>query len=81
MKLWEGVIKLLKSENDYEKEFCKIDDEEKKKKEIRTFLEGWDVVYERKANHNKLELITLPSPLLFLPRNDEELKEDKQFRL
>ncbi|KAF0517360.1 cyclopropane-fatty-acyl-phospholipid synthase [Gigaspora margarita] len=79
--LWEGVIKLLKSEKDYEKEFCKIDDKEKKEKENRTFLEGWDVVYERKANNNKLELMTLPSPLLLLPRKDEILKEDKQFRL
>ncbi|CAG8682189.1 11168_t:CDS:2 [Gigaspora margarita] len=48
--LWEGVIKLLKSKKDYEKEFCKIDNKEKKEKENRTFLEGWDVVYEKKGN-------------------------------
>ncbi|RIB29751.1 hypothetical protein C2G38_2027469 [Gigaspora rosea] len=47
--LWEGVIKLLKSEKDYEKEFCKIDNEEKKEKENGNFLEGWDVIYERKG--------------------------------
>ncbi|KAF0517370.1 hypothetical protein F8M41_016907 [Gigaspora margarita] len=76
MWLLEGVIKLLKSEKDYEKEFCKIDDEEKKENENRTFLEGCDVIYERKANH---KLITVPSLLLLLPRSDEKLKEDKQF--
>ncbi|RIB22146.1 hypothetical protein C2G38_2174648 [Gigaspora rosea] len=30
------------------------------------------------SNNNKLELMTLPSPLLLLPRKDEKLKEDKQ---
>ncbi|CAG8665632.1 7364_t:CDS:2 [Dentiscutata erythropus] len=43
--------------------------------------EGWEVVYERKANNNKLELMTLSSPLPLLPREDEILKEDRQFRL
>ncbi|CAG8454932.1 3922_t:CDS:2 [Dentiscutata heterogama] len=77
--LWEGVINLLKGGKDYEKEIYRIDDEEKK--ENNNFLEGWEVVYERKANSNKLELMTPPSPLLILPRKDEILKEDKQFRL
>ncbi|CAG8519881.1 12455_t:CDS:2, partial [Racocetra fulgida] len=55
--LWEGVIDLLKGEEDYEKEFCKVEEitELKKEKKDKNFLEGWEVVYERKESCDELE--------------------------
>ncbi|RIB29738.1 hypothetical protein C2G38_2027458 [Gigaspora rosea] len=64
--LWKGVIKLLKSEKDYEKEFCKIDNKEKKEKKIEIFLKNGMLYLKEKnmiilflANNNKFELMTL----------------------